>query len=57
MWEAYLVEYAHLAPSHVHRAADMVEHVISHDMVRELEAALEAQGRLPESVHALEGKT
>lgn len=40
LWELYLITYADIAPSHVDRDADLIEHVIGTDMVRELEALL-----------------
>jgi manganese/zinc/iron transport system permease protein len=40
LWEQYLVSYADIAPSHVDWSVDMVEHVLSEDLVAELEAAL-----------------
>lgn len=49
LWEEFLVTYADVASSHVHRAADMVEHVLSEPMLRELEDALRRRGRLPEN--------
>lgn len=53
LWEAYLVTHADVAPSHVDRDADDVEHVIGHAMVKELEA-LVANGTttIPASPHA-----
>lgn len=55
LWEAYLVEYADIAPSHVDHAADLVEHVLDADLVRRLEANLRSEGRLPApSVHPIE---
>lgn len=42
LWEQYLVRYAHVAASHVDWSADAVEHVLSPELVRELEAAVEA---------------
>ncbi len=60
LWEQYLVTHADLAPSHVDRSADMIEHVLSPEMVRELEAALESEAegaehgpRVPTSVHPI----
>jgi manganese/zinc/iron transport system permease protein len=47
LWEQFLVSHADLAPSHVDRAADIVEHVLSAEMIAELERALAARGRLP----------
>ncbi|MBL0926489.1 MAG: metal ABC transporter permease [Phycisphaerales bacterium] len=47
LWEQFLVDYAELAPSHVDFSADRVEHVLTPDLVAELEAAAAARGRLP----------
>lgn len=47
LWEAFLVRYAHLAPSHVDRSADLVEHVLDPDLVAKLEAELAAVGEWP----------
>ncbi|MFV0445980.1 MAG: metal ABC transporter permease [Planctomycetaceae bacterium] len=41
LWELYLVEYADVAPAHVHRYADSIEHVLDPSMVAELELALQ----------------
>lgn len=49
LWEEFLVGHAHLAPTHVDRSADLVEHVLDRDLVAELEARLARQGRLPRS--------
>jgi manganese/zinc/iron transport system permease protein len=59
LWEQFLVTYADLAPSHVDHSADLVEHILSPDMVAELERELAAAGRMPRrlgvppSVHPL----
>jgi manganese/zinc/iron transport system permease protein len=59
LWEQFLVTYADLAPSHVDHSADLVEHILSPEMVAELERELTAGGRLPRrlgippSVHPL----
>ena len=62
LWEEYLITHADIAASHVDRSADVVEHVLSPEIVNQLEAALVAKGRLPNrdnvplaSVHPLEG--
>lgn len=47
LWEEYLLSYADLAASHVDRAADMVEHVLSEPLIAELERELRRRGRLP----------
>ena len=44
LWEQYLISHADVAPSHVDWSVDQVEHALSEDLVRELEAALEARG-------------
>ena len=59
LFEQFLVTHAELAPSHVDRSADFVEHVLSPEMIAQLEAELAAAGRLPRhlgvprSVHPL----
>ncbi|MGD1914919.1 MAG: iron chelate uptake ABC transporter family permease subunit [Phycisphaerales bacterium] len=40
LWEQYLLRYADIAPGHVDWSTDMVEHVLSPELVAELEAAL-----------------
>jgi manganese/zinc/iron transport system permease protein len=52
LWERYLMEHAGVAASHVDFSADLVEHVLSPELVADLERALHAQGRLP-SPHPL----
>lgn len=54
LWEMYLIRYADIAPSHVDRDADQVEHVLSTEIVQELERAVEQERRIPPSPH-LEG--
>ena len=44
LWEQYLVSYADIAPSHVDWSVDMVEHVLSDELIHELETALRTQG-------------
>lgn len=44
LWEQYLISYADVAPSHVDWSVDQVEHVLSEELVAELEAALVARG-------------
>lgn len=56
LWEEYLVRFADVAPSHVDRSADLVEHTLDEGLVRELESALRERGRLPgvgASVHPI----
>lgn len=40
LWEMYLIAHADIAPSHVDRDADEVEHVLEADMIQELETLL-----------------
>jgi manganese/zinc/iron transport system permease protein len=54
LWEAYLIKYADIAPSHVDRDADEIEHILPEPLIRELEAALEEVPEIPPSPHALE---
>lgn len=57
LWEMYLITHADVAPSHVDRDADELEHVLGAAMVEELErklaAALPAARPVP-SPHAIE---
>ncbi len=41
LWELYLIRYADIAPSHVDRDADLVEHVLDAEVVDQLESELE----------------
>ncbi len=63
LWEMYLIKYAEVAPNHVDREADIIEHVLGEDLVRELERALIAQelnlsraAAMPASPHPLGGE-
>lgn len=51
LWEHYLTTHADIAPSHVDRAADDIEHVLGEKLVSQLEATLASQP-LPPSAHA-----
>ncbi len=56
LWELYLIRHADIAPSHVDRDADQIEHVLGSDLVAELEAVLDAAPRaaaVPSSPHAM----
>jgi manganese/zinc/iron transport system permease protein len=61
LWEHFLTTQADIAPSHVDRAADDIEHVLSEDLIRDLEDDLHKRGSLaeggnvPASPHALRG--
>lgn len=43
LWETYLIRYADIAPSHVDRDADLVEHILGPELVEELEDFLERE--------------
>lgn len=56
LWEIYLITHADIAPSHVDRDADQIEHVLGPGMVAKLEALsrTHAPGRaVPPSPHAI----
>jgi len=60
LWELYLIENADIAPNHVDRDADAVEHVLGEQLVAELEKLLPAyqdakRGPMPGSPHPLAG--
>jgi manganese/zinc/iron transport system permease protein len=57
LWELFLIHHADIAPSHVDRDADLVEHVLDAPLMAELEALLEADTTLPSSPHPLGGAT
>jgi manganese/zinc/iron transport system permease protein len=40
LWEMYLITHADIAPSHVDRSADMIEHVLGGELVGKLEQQL-----------------
>lgn len=46
LWELYLIEQADIAPDHVDRDADQLEHVLSPEMIAQLEARLAEKDRL-----------
>ncbi|MDX9912212.1 MAG: metal ABC transporter permease [Phycisphaerales bacterium] len=47
LWELFLIERADIAPDHVDRDADQIEHLLSPSVVAMLEARLASEGRLP----------
>ena len=49
LWEQYLVSYADIAPTHVDWSVDQVEHVLTDELISELEAALAQRGIAIES--------
>jgi manganese/zinc/iron transport system permease protein len=51
LWEMYLMQYADIAPSHVDRDADLIEHVLDPDIVAELEEQLATMPGVPPSSH------
>jgi len=56
LWELYLIRHADIAPSHVDRDADMVEHVLGAELVQQLETELaetEAAEQIPASPHLI----
>ncbi len=53
LWEMYLITHADIAPSHVDRDADMVEHLLGAEIVQQLEAELELAKATIESPHAI----
>jgi manganese/zinc/iron transport system permease protein len=58
LWEQYLVAHADIAPSHVDRDADLIEHVLEPDVIAELERLLAQRSDdhdVPPSLHALPG--
>ena len=60
LWELYLIENADIAPNHVDRDADAVEHVLGETLVRELEKLLPAyqdpkRSPMPDSPHPIGG--
>lgn len=54
LWEIYLVTHADIAPSHVDRDADMVEHILGADLVGRLEEKLRSRGAWIPSPHVIE---
>ena len=60
LWEVYLITHADIAPSHVDRDADQIEHVLGRPMVEKLEALLKEEHPelvMPTSPHRLEAAT
>ncbi|HYE61313.1 MAG TPA: iron chelate uptake ABC transporter family permease subunit [Phycisphaerales bacterium] len=50
LWELFLIQQADIAPDHVDRDADQIEHVLSPEVLAHLEERLHAMGRLPGGV-------
>ena len=55
LWELFLIRHADIAPSHVDRAADQIEHVLGVELVRELELMLAQDETVPSSPHLISG--
>ena len=54
LWEMYLIRYADVAPSHVDRDADLIEHVLDDEVVSELEGLLQDRTEpMPVSPHVV----
>lgn len=51
LWEHYLIERAAIAPDHVDRDADAIEHLLPESLVDELAAT--SAGEVPDSPHSL----
>ena len=56
LWEIYLINYADIAPTHVDRDADTIEHVLGIEMVEKLEHLL-STGVSPKSPHPIGATT
>jgi manganese/zinc/iron transport system permease protein len=58
LWELYLITHADIAPSHVDRDADAIEHVLGAGMIHTLEMLLDrdrAPAAVPASPHFIDG--
>lgn len=55
LWELFLISGADIAPDHVDRDADSIEHFLTPEIVARLEAELAAEGRLPAAPGAVPG--
>lgn len=54
MWELFLIHHAEIAPAHVDRDADRIEHILEPAMIAELESLMDQQHHhVPESPHEL----
>lgn len=54
MWELFLINHAEIAPGHVDRDADEIEHVLDPDIIEELQRELKAdypEMHIPDSPH------
>lgn len=46
LWELFLIHHADIAPDHVHRDADELEHLLPPSILAELQERMEEEGRL-----------
>ncbi|MCS7237826.1 MAG: metal ABC transporter permease [Thermoguttaceae bacterium] len=53
LWELFLIEQAGIAPDHVHRDADQMEHLLRPEVVTELEEKLQTARRMAEDAKKL----
>lgn len=53
LWENYLIQHADIAPDHVDRDADEIEHLLPADLIARLDAEIAAERDLPPSPHPL----
>jgi manganese/zinc/iron transport system permease protein len=53
LWELYLIRHADIAPCHVDRDADMVEHILGADLVHSLEAEMDIGRGIPTNPHRI----
>jgi len=49
LWEIFLIEHADIAPDHVDRDADQIEHILSPELIARLESHLFNAGRWPKA--------
>lgn len=56
LWEMYLIKHADIAPSHVDRDADLVEHLLGAEIVHQLEAELALTQATIESPHDIQAE-
>ena len=47
LWEVYLTQYLKIAPDHVHDDAERIEHIITPELEKQLEALLEYPDKDP----------
>jgi len=47
----YLIRGVDIAPDHVHRDADAIEHVLPPEVIEQIESELETGDTMPDPVH------